>query len=118
MPSHIQDGLNATIGDAVQWMPDSKRLLCQVVADPNGNDLRGAPPVPPDAPAGPIVQESDGKAAPVRTYQDLLKNPHDEALFEYHATSKLAIVHVESKPENGKPVASSRTAPYRVRFWT
>ncbi|HKX60332.1 MAG TPA: prolyl oligopeptidase family serine peptidase, partial [Verrucomicrobiae bacterium] len=41
---------------------------------------------------GPNSQESFGKAAPVRTYQDLLKNPHDEALYEYYATSQLVLV--------------------------
>jgi len=32
----VADGLNATVGDAVQWMPDSKRLLCQACCGPNG----------------------------------------------------------------------------------
>jgi dipeptidyl aminopeptidase/acylaminoacyl peptidase len=101
----LADGLNAVVGDAVQWMPDSKRLLCQVVSGPNG-EKRGAPPAPPVAPAGPVIQVSEGKAAPVRTFQDLLKDPHDEALFDHHATSKLAVVLVEAKPDNGKPVTS------------
>ena len=30
--------------------------------------------------------------SPVRTYQDLLANPHDEALFEYHFTSRIETV--------------------------
>ena len=102
----LHDGINATIGDPIQWMPDSKRLLCQVVADPGGKDPRGMPPVAPTAPTGPVVQESEGRVAPVRTYQDLLKDPHDEALFDYYTTSRLAVVAVENKPENGKPVVS------------
>src|SRR5262245_38643962 len=102
----IADGINAAVGDAVQWMPDSKRLLCQVVSGPNG-ERRGAPPVPPVAPAGPVAQESSGTAAPVRTFQDLLKDPHDEALFDYYATARLAVVSVEAKPDNGKPVPSN-----------
>jgi hypothetical protein len=80
----LADGLNAAVGDAVQWMPDSKRLLCQVVTGPDGETAkhaktsptggkRGAPPIPPAAPAGPVVQVSDGQAAPVRTFQDLLR---------------------------------------------
>src|SRR5439155_9436615 len=52
----------------------------------------GKPPEPPRAPAGPVVQESDGKAAPVRTFQDLLKSPHDEALFDYYTQSWLMVV--------------------------
>ena len=72
----------------------------------SNGERRGAPPVAPLAPTGPVIQVSDGKAAPARTYQDLLKDPYDEALFDYHATSKLVLVLVENKPENGKPVTS------------
>jgi dipeptidyl aminopeptidase/acylaminoacyl peptidase len=99
----LQDGINATIGDPIQWMPDSKRLLCQVVADIAGRDRRGPKPVAPIAPKGPVIQESDGKIAPVRTYQDMLEDPHDEALFDYYSTSRLVVVPVEGKPEPGKP---------------
>ncbi len=36
-----------------------------------------------------------GRAAPARTYQDLLGTPHDERLFEYHFTSQLARVPLD-----------------------
>ncbi len=79
--------LNACFGDPVQWMPDGVHLLCeQLVAN------RPAPPQTPLTPEGPTVQETKGKAAPVRTYQDLLRNQHDEDLFNYYATAQLAIV--------------------------
>jgi dipeptidyl aminopeptidase/acylaminoacyl peptidase len=87
--------LNAAIGDAIQWMPDSRSLLVQLV--PEG---RGEVPTPPLAPSGPIVQESGGKAAPVRTFQDLLKDAHDASLFDYFCTSQLAVVNGE--PEKPK----------------
>ena len=32
----------------------------------------------------------------MRTYEDLLKTPHDEDLFEYYATSQLALVDISS----------------------
>jgi dipeptidyl aminopeptidase/acylaminoacyl peptidase len=79
--------VNAVIGDPVQWLPDSKTLLVQLV--PAG---RGQPPARPETPPGPTIQEASGKAAPVRTYQDLLHNAHDEDLFDYYATSQLATV--------------------------
>ena len=79
--------LNAAIGEAVQWMPDSRSLLVQLI--PHG---RGDAPQPPIAPSGPVIQESGGKAAPVRTFQDMLRDPHDAALFEYYCTSQLAVV--------------------------
>jgi dipeptidyl aminopeptidase/acylaminoacyl peptidase len=86
--------LNAAIGEPAQWMPDSRALFVQLI--PEG---RGDPPAPPVAPAGPVVQESGGKAAPVRTFQDLLKDAHDAALFEYYSTSQLAVV----TPDPEKP---------------
>ncbi|MBA4068024.1 MAG: hypothetical protein C0501_30830 [Isosphaera sp.] len=100
--------LNAAIGDELQWMPGSESLLVQLVPE-----KRGAPPAPPAAPAGPVVQQSDGKAAPVRTYQDLLQNPHDEALFRHHATSQLAVVDLAAKTVTplGEPAIVTNSDP-------
>jgi dipeptidyl aminopeptidase/acylaminoacyl peptidase len=79
--------VNAVIGVPVQWMPDGRTLLVQTVPINRGN-----PPAEPKTPDGPIIQESDGKKAPVRTYEDLLQDRHDEALFDYYATSQLTLV--------------------------
>ncbi|HJS80214.1 MAG TPA: hypothetical protein VJ748_06285, partial [Vitreimonas sp.] len=79
--------LNAAFGAPYRWMPDSSALIVSFV--PEG---RGAAPAAPNAPAGPVVQESEGRAAPARTYQDLLQAPHDEALFEHYFTAQLARV--------------------------
>jgi len=40
-------------------------------------------------PKGPTTQENYGKASPRPTFQDLIKSPHDEELFEFYATSQL-----------------------------
>ncbi|HZN11413.1 MAG TPA: S9 family peptidase, partial [Blastocatellia bacterium] len=80
--------LNAAYGAPFEWMPDSRTLLCRTLAAG-----RGKPPTAPRIPTGPTIQESAGKPAPVRTYQDVLQNAHDEALFEYYATSQLAFVN-------------------------
>lgn len=79
--------VNAAYGQPMRWMPDAKTLLVQAVPLERGNVPRAA-----GAPTGPNVQESSGKGAPIRTFQDLLKTPHDERLFEYYATSNLALV--------------------------
>ncbi len=79
--------LNETILSPIQWMPDGKTLM--VLAVPQ---KRGPAPAPPQAPSGPTVQESDGVAAPVRTYQDMLQDSHDEDLFEYYATAQPMLV--------------------------
>ncbi len=80
-------GLNAVWGDPCEWLDDSSAMLCRFVPP-----SRGAAPVAPEVPDGPNIQESHGKAAPVRTYQDLLESAHDEALFEHYGTSLLATV--------------------------
>jgi dipeptidyl aminopeptidase/acylaminoacyl peptidase len=72
------------------WLPGSKTLLCQTV--PRG---RGEPPKALIVPVGPRVQQSFGKAAPVATYEDLLENEYDGKLFDYYATSQLAIIDIE-----------------------
>jgi dipeptidyl aminopeptidase/acylaminoacyl peptidase len=71
----------------VQWMPDGKTLLVQMV-----KLNRGPAPAEPLVPTGPHVQESLGGASPEVTHEDMLQNPHDEDLFEYYATSQLALV--------------------------
>lgn len=81
--------LNNAIGDAVQWLTNDE-LLVQLIPD-----KRGKVPETPAVPSGPVVQESSGKAAPVRTFQDLLQNAHDEALFEHYCTSQLATVKLD-----------------------
>jgi dipeptidyl aminopeptidase/acylaminoacyl peptidase len=97
--------VNAAYGEPVQWLPDSQTLLVQtVVAE------RGPPPAAPPAPAGPIVQESSGKPAPVRTFQDMLQNPHDEDLFDYYATSQLVLL--DSKSGTATPLG--KPAVYRA----
>jgi dipeptidyl aminopeptidase/acylaminoacyl peptidase len=79
--------LNASLGTPCEWVGDRGALLCQFVSP-----SRGAPPANPTVPSGPNIQEHRGKTAPVRTYQDLLTSAHDEALFDYYATSQLAFV--------------------------
>jgi dipeptidyl aminopeptidase/acylaminoacyl peptidase len=79
--------LNDTEGEAFQWMPDSKTLLVQLVPA-----KRRPAPAASDVPREPNWQESTGRVGPVRTFQDLLKTPYDEDLFEYYATSQLALV--------------------------
>jgi dipeptidyl aminopeptidase/acylaminoacyl peptidase len=81
--------LNAAYGTPFRWLPDGRTLLCQVLPA-----NRGQPPAPPPAPRGPIIQESQGRHATVRTYQDLLRTPYDADLFDYYATSQLVLVDI------------------------
>jgi dipeptidyl aminopeptidase/acylaminoacyl peptidase len=86
---HVLRGVtvNSAYGNPLTWMPDSRTLLLQTISP-----TRGPAPATPAVAREPNTQESSGKAGPVRTYEDLLKSPHDEDLFEYYATSQLALV--------------------------
>lgn len=100
--------INAAYGDAARWMPDNRTILAQAI--PDG---RPGPPARPAAPEGPSVQESFGKGAAVRTYQDMLKDPHDEDLFDYYATSQLVLVDSASgkAARCGRPGLVARATP-------
>ncbi len=74
------------------WLADSRALVCAVV--PAG---RGSAPEPARLPSGPTIQENLGAKAPARTFQDLLGNSHDEALFEHYLTSQLARISLDGE---------------------
>jgi len=88
----VSDNLNESIiSPAFQWASDSQSLLyastCEGLKKPEPNEL----------PLGPSIQHSTGKKTSARTYQDLLKKPSDEQLFEYYCTSQLNAVTVNGK---------------------
>ena len=102
----------AIINDAMggrpyQWIGSGKLLYKAVLPD------RGDAPEKPLAPAGPVIQESAGKKAPVRTYQDLLQNPYDESLFDYYATSQLYLINLKTSESKafGEPGIFSQLSP-------
>ncbi|HEY9403928.1 MAG TPA: prolyl oligopeptidase family serine peptidase [Pyrinomonadaceae bacterium] len=99
---------NAAYGDPFQWMPDNRTLLAQFVPAARA---RLAPPS--NVPREPNIQESSGRAGPVRTYQDLLRTPYDEELFDYYATAQLALVDTEGgRVTNvGAPAIYEEAAP-------
>jgi dipeptidyl aminopeptidase/acylaminoacyl peptidase len=94
--------------DTVQWLPDGKTLLCRTIAAG-----RGAPPAAPAVPIGPNIQENYGKATPAPTFQDLLRNPHDEKLYEYYATTQLALINAATGRVTplGKPAIFGSVEP-------
>lgn len=82
--------LNANLGSPFVWLKNSQELLVkklpanrQVLLNEKKN-----------LPTGPIVSNSDGKVSQNRTYQDLLKNPMDEANFETLTKSELVKVDI------------------------
>jgi dipeptidyl aminopeptidase/acylaminoacyl peptidase len=78
--------INDVVGNTYSWLSDSQHILFAAVP----TNLK---PMPQKSrvPTGPVIEENLGKKAPNRTYQDLLKNPYDEALFDYYATSEMVL---------------------------
>ena len=95
--------INAAWGNPCDWLDEGTTVLCRFKAS-----ARGAPPAPPQVPSGPNIQEHQGGAAPIRTFQDLLRNAHDEALFEYYFTSQIGTIDLAT----GRRTAIGRPGLY------
>jgi len=78
---------NTGAGSGCNWLPDSRHLLCSMV--PEGT---GPPPEAPRVPTSPSIQETTGATGIIRTFQDLLSSPHDEALYDHFVTSVPVVV--------------------------
>jgi dipeptidyl aminopeptidase/acylaminoacyl peptidase len=74
------------------WVNGNAPLICRLWPM-----NRGAPPKSSEVPAGVIVQESYGRSAPARTYEYLLQNPADEALFDYYFTDQIYLVGLDAR---------------------
>jgi len=98
-PVRLTDRLLTILGGPT-WMPDGEHILCLTVPE-----RRGATPEAPATSAGPNVQESSGNTSPTRTYQDLLSNAHDSALFVHHTTGAITLLDLAGgKPRHiGRP---------------
>jgi len=95
----LKTPLNAIYGSPFSWLSDSKNILAKTILSG-----REEPPRPSLVPQGPVIQENMGKIAPVRTYQDLLSNADDEALFAYYMNAQMVLVNLKGKAKNiGKP---------------
>ncbi|HTG32718.1 MAG TPA: prolyl oligopeptidase family serine peptidase [Thermoanaerobaculia bacterium] len=88
----LAGGLNLTASTRPGWLADSRTLVCTLVDPDLGPEPQGS-----EVPAGPVIRESSGHAAPARTFQDLLKSTSDEALFEHYLTSRVAKVALDGK---------------------
>lgn len=77
--------VNANAGFPYSWFPNSNELLVRMIPAKRATFIDTKTSLP----LGPIVSTSDGQISQNRTYQDLLKNPMDEANFETLMTSEL-----------------------------
>jgi dipeptidyl aminopeptidase/acylaminoacyl peptidase len=99
--------INDAYGSTLQWHPNSQQVLVSVVpAD------RGQVPQAPTVPTGPVVQENLGKAAPSRTYQNLLRNEFDAQLMDYYLQSELVQIQIDGTIEKIGAKAIYRSFQY------
>jgi dipeptidyl aminopeptidase/acylaminoacyl peptidase len=101
--------LNGIFSGPCEWSGDSLHLICIAVAK-----ARGPAPARSEVPAGPVIQENLGRVTPGPTFEDLLKSPEDEAIFDYYATSQVLVVGLDGKiAPVGKPgvIATASGSP-------
>jgi dipeptidyl aminopeptidase/acylaminoacyl peptidase len=94
-------------GRPYAWVAGDNTLIVRTIPA-----ARGTEPAEPLAPAGPVIQENIGSTAPARTYQDLLKDPYDEALFAYYLQTQLVSVTLDGhEAPLGTPGLITNAAP-------
>jgi dipeptidyl aminopeptidase/acylaminoacyl peptidase len=104
--------VNTVMGSAFDWI-DNNTIVYKSVNKP----LSQLAPKPL-APKGPVVQQNLGKVAASRTYQDLIKSPYDEVLFEFYATTQLIknVSGVETKLGSPAIYSSIEASPDKKYF--
>ncbi|HEX8247454.1 MAG TPA: prolyl oligopeptidase family serine peptidase [Pyrinomonadaceae bacterium] len=93
-----------------QWMPDQKTLLVNAVPKNRG----ATPNYQNQTPSGPNIQEGAGRGGAVQTFQDLLRSPIDETLFDYYAASQIVTVNAgdaKTGAEIGQPAIFETVSP-------
>jgi len=84
--------LNGVFGPPCEWTSNSQSLICKTLVKG-----RGAAPQRAEMPTGPVIQENLGRVTPGPTYEDLIKNPEDERIFDYYATAQVEVVRLDGK---------------------
>ena len=84
----LDGGITQVFGNIAEWFPDNINVLIPLIPE----NLK-KPELDFSVPSGPIVLETSGNTSESRTFPNLLKDTHEEKLFEYYATSQLAIIN-------------------------
>ena len=93
--------VNTVLGMAYTWLDDNTILYKATTQSAANAPKRHI------TPQGPTVQQNLGKTAPSPTFQDLIKSPYDEQLFEYFATAQLIQNKNGIETNIGKPAIVS-----------
>jgi dipeptidyl aminopeptidase/acylaminoacyl peptidase len=105
---------NIVLGNTLVWLDNANLIYKTNVNDPAKVAKK------PITPKGPTIQENLGKVAPSVTYQDLIKSPFDEYLFEYFTTVQLVKNNNGVETKIGKPsiLSSISVSPDKQYFLT
>ena len=79
--------INNSLGGSPYDFVDERRFLVRHRVPDLG------PPPEPTASTGPVISETSGQEGSNRTYTNLLRTPHDAALFRYYSTGQLYLQH-------------------------
>lgn len=88
---------NIVLGNTLLWLDDAS-----VIYKVNVNNMASLKKRP-ITPKGPTIQENLGKVAPSVTYQDMIKSPYDEYVFEYVSSVQLVKNNNGIETKLGKP---------------
>lgn len=100
--------VNANMGDALNWFKDNNSLLVKMLPASRKELINTSEAVP----TGPTISVSDGAKAQNRTYQDLLKNPNDEANFQQLALSEIKKVSIGGMVSDFLPTGMYRSVSF------
>jgi dipeptidyl aminopeptidase/acylaminoacyl peptidase len=87
----------AVLDTPYEWLPDDSGVYCHLRPEIAPTDETA------ELPAGPSVQEADGRKAAGRTYQDLLRNKSDERKFDRYAATELFRVSLDGNSQRVLP---------------
>lgn len=99
--------LNGSMGISYIWAPASDGIFALFIPG-----ARLALQTAVEMPEGPSVQETSGKKAPARTYQDLLRNPADEKKFEYYTEAEIKRISFDGSHRDFLPTAIYRSLSF------
>ncbi len=99
--------LNGAVGSSYIWSPGSDAVYAMFIPD-NRTPL----PKTLQLPEGPAVQETSGRKAPARTYQDLLRNPANEKEFDFYAEEVIKHISLDGTVSDFLPKAIYRSLSF------
>lgn len=76
-----------------EWLPNEQAIIFTAIPPKDKNEISTAQ-------RKPVIYENEKNTVPHRTYQGLLKNEYDEALFNFYASTQLKKVDLKGNVSN------------------